>query len=103
MSRARLSASELETAMTQLPAWELREGQLHRELRFASFIEAFGFMTQVALIAQAMDHHPAWLNVYDRLVIDLWTHDAGGLTVLDIKLAREIDELLARRPRAAQH
>jgi 4a-hydroxytetrahydrobiopterin dehydratase len=70
------------------------EGKLHRELRFADFVEAFGFMSRVALVAEAMGHHPEWRNVWNRVVIDLTTHDTGGLSTLDVELARRIDQLL---------
>ena len=76
--------------------WQWREGQLHLALRFADFVQAFGFMTQVALQAQQMDHHPDWRQVYNRVDITLWTHDAGGLTARDLALARCIGQ--AARP-----
>ncbi|MEO9174527.1 MAG: 4a-hydroxytetrahydrobiopterin dehydratase [Gaiellales bacterium] len=75
------------------PDWSVVDGMLHRELRFPSFIEAFGFMTRVALVAQSMDHHPEWSNVYGTVVIDLVTHSAGGITENDLDLSRAIDEL----------
>ncbi len=80
-----------------LPGWTLQGGKLHREFVFADFIEAFGFMTRVALCAQAMDHHPEWSNVYNRVRIDLTTHDAGGLTSRDVGLATRISALCAGR------
>ena len=76
-------------------AWSLADGKLHRELSFPSFIEAFGFMTRVALIAQSMDHHPEWSNVYGSVVIDLTTHSAGGITENDLELSNAIDELVS--------
>lgn len=75
------------------PGWELVDGKLHRELRFDSFVEAFSFMSAVALVAEKMDHHPAWSNVYDTVTIDLWSHDAGAVTDRDHELATRIDEL----------
>ena len=71
-------------------------GKLHRELRFPDFVRAFGFMTSVALVAESMNHHPEWSNVYGRVTIDLTTHDAGGITALDLELARRIYALAAR-------
>ena len=71
--------------------WEIIEGKLHREFQFADFIAAFGFMSQVALSAEAMNHHPEWFNVYNKVVVDLMTHDAGGITALDFKLARQME------------
>ena len=84
---------EYDEALAQLPGWSLQGGKLHREFRFADFVEAFGFMSRVALVAEAMDHHPEWSNVYARVVVDLTTHDAGGLTGLDLDLARRMSEL----------
>ncbi|MEB3201074.1 MAG: 4a-hydroxytetrahydrobiopterin dehydratase [Synechococcaceae cyanobacterium] len=75
----------------QLPGWTLQQGKLHRELRFADFSEAFAFMARVALAAEQLGHHPEWSNVWNRVTIALTTHDAGGLTELDLELARRID------------
>ena len=97
MSRARvLPEAEIREALAGLPGWELREGRLHRELRFRDFVEAFGFMSRVALLAERAGHHPDWSNVYNRVVLDLVTHDAGGVTDRDLALAREIEALLPR-------
>jgi 4a-hydroxytetrahydrobiopterin dehydratase len=89
----RLEETAIREALAALPAWSLAGGKLHRELRFPDFVHAFGFMSRVALVAEAMNHHPEWSNVYGRVVIDLVTHDAGGVTALDLALARRIDEL----------
>ena len=96
MAIAKLSDDELQTALTTLPSWSLVEGKLHRELRFESFVQAFSFMTAVALVAEKADHHPEWSNVYSRVVIDLTTHDSGGITANDVKLATAIDALARR-------
>lgn len=93
MAIARLEDGEVEARLRERSRWSLRDGKLHRELRFPSFVEAFGFMSQVALIAERMNHHPEWSNVYNRVVIDLTTHDAGGLSALDFELAEAIDAL----------
>jgi 4a-hydroxytetrahydrobiopterin dehydratase len=77
MQRNRLSASELAQALAERPGWSVCEGKLHRELSFPNFVAAFGFMSSVALVAERMNHHPEWSNVYGRVVIDLTTHDAG--------------------------
>jgi len=90
-----LSPEQIDALPQQLPAWSVVNGKLQRELRFADFNEAFGFMARVALIAEAMGHHPEWSNVWNRVVIDLTTHDTGGLSTLDLQLARRIDELVA--------
>ena len=87
----RLGDGELAAALRELPAWTLRDDKLHRELRFRDFSEAFGFMTRVALVAESMNHHPEWFNVWNRVVVDLSTHDAGGVTSLDLELARRMD------------
>ena len=81
----------------QLAAWSLKEGKLHRELRFANFSEAFGFMTRVALAAEQLNHHPEWSNVWNRVVINHTTHDCGGLSNLDLALAQRIDALAAQQ------
>ena len=90
---SKLSESELAAALAELPGWSIEAGKLHRELSFASFVEAFGFMSSAALVAERLDHHPEWFNVYNRVVVDLTTHDAGGLTSLDLQLARRMNEL----------
>ena len=89
-----LTASDLASLPVTLPNWQLVAGKLHRDLVFADFVEAFGFMTKVALVAEAMDHHPQWSNVWNRVSIDLITHDTGCLSNLDVELARRIDESL---------
>lgn len=94
MAAVRLSPEQISALATELPGWSLVNGKLHRDLRFADFNEAFGFMARVALIAEAMGHHPEWSNVWNRVVIDLTTHDAGGLSDLDVELARRIGSLL---------
>ena len=88
-----LSASDLASLDTTMPNWQLVAGRLHRDLVFADFVEAFAFMTKVALIAEAMGHHPQWTNVWNRVSIDLVTHDMGGLSNLDVQLAQRIDGL----------
>jgi len=74
--------------------WELVDGRLRRELKFADFSEAFGFMTRCALIAEKMDHHPNWSNVYDRVSIELFSHDVGEVTDRDVAFAVAVDALL---------
>ena len=92
-----LTREAAQAALQQLPEWTLAtDGRaMRRELVFADFKQAFGFMTQVALAAEQRDHHPDWRNVYNRLDISLSAHDAGGLTERDLSLARWIDEQLA--------
>ena len=88
-----LSASELDMALQELKSWSIEQGKLHRQFQFPSFVEAFGFMTSVALVAETMGHHPEWCNVYNRISVDLTTHDAGGITMNDIHLAHKMNEL----------
>ena len=82
-----LSEDEIRVRLEALPGWTLAGGKLHREFRFANFVEAFGFMASVALVAEKMDHHPEWSNVYATVAVDLTTHDADGVTTLDFELA----------------
>jgi 4a-hydroxytetrahydrobiopterin dehydratase len=91
-----LSNDELVHALKQLPDWHLHEGAIAKELTFADFVSAFGFMAQVALIAEKMNHHPDWSNSYNRVRVSLKTHDKGGLTELDIKLAGAIEKLMPK-------
>jgi len=94
---SKLDDSAIRDALTALPGWSYANGKLHRDLRFRDFVEAFGFLSSVALVAERMDHHPEWSNVYARVSIDLVTHDAGGVTELDLALARRISELARER------
>ena len=91
--RTRLSEEEIRTRLAEVPGWELRDGKLHREFRFEDFASAFVFMTALAFAAEAMNHHPEWFNVYNRVVIDLQTHDVSGLSALDFELAAKAGEL----------
>ena len=92
MSRPeKLSDDAVAAALENHPDWSIVDGKLHRELKFADFNEAFGFMARVALVAEAMNHHPEWFNVYSTVRIDLTTHDAGGISELDFALATKID------------
>jgi len=95
MPRAKLSDEQIQEHLRALSGWRLEQEKLHRELSFPNFVRAFGFMTQVALVAERMNHHPEWSNVYARVVIDLTTHDVGGISELDFELARHIEALYA--------
>jgi 4a-hydroxytetrahydrobiopterin dehydratase len=88
-----LDQDALTSALADLTGWEVAEGKLHRELQFANFSEAFGFMARVALVAEKLDHHPDWSNSWNRVVIDVVSHDAGGITDGCVELARRISEL----------
>ena len=94
MSTAKLSPAELEAELAGVPGWSLDQHKLFRQFVFGDFVEAFGFMSRVALLAESMDHHPEWSNVYNRVDIHLTSHDAGGITERDFTLARKIDKLL---------
>ena len=91
----KLSSADRDAALGSLSGWRYDAGAdaITREFKFKDFSEAFGFMTRVALLAQAADHHPEWSNVYNKVTITLSTHSAGGLTEKDVKLAGEIDGL----------
>ena len=86
-----LTDAEREAARAELPDWTFSQDRIARSFRFADFAEAFAFMTRVALAAEKADHHPDWSNSWNRVDIALSTHSAGGLTALDIALARTID------------
>ena len=88
-----LSMKDVAGLNTSLPHWQVETDRLKRDWRFKDFSEAFAFMTRVALLAEAMQHHPNWSNVYNRVSIELTTHDLGGLSDLDVQLARSIDAL----------
>ena len=89
----KLGKDELRDAVGKLSGWSLENDKLHREFRFQDFNEAFGFMARVALIAESMEHHPEWFNVWSRVVVDLSTHDAGGVTSLDVELAKKMNDI----------
>lgn len=88
----RFSESQLQDVMAELPGWTVREEKLYRQFKFKDFVSAFGFMSQVAILAEKMDHHPEWFNVYNRVDIELTTHDLGGISMRDITLAKQIDD-----------
>ena len=92
-SRRPLDDSQLEEALRTLSGWTVKDGKLHREFIFSDFSEAFGFMTRCALAAEAMNHHPEWFNVWNRVVVDLSTHDLGGLSTWDVRLAETMEGL----------
>ena len=86
-----LSDEQIEQFLIELAEWRIKDEKLFRVLRFKDFNKAIEFMNQVAITAEAMDHHPEWSNVYNKIEIYLVTHSEGGITQLDIDLAREID------------
>ena len=88
-----LTQNELSNALAGLKDWQIIDGKLHRDLKFKSFVEAFGFMSSIAIVAESQGHHPEWFNVYNRVTIDLVTHDAGGITNKDTELASIFNKL----------
>ena len=93
---AKLSPERISSELASLPEWAVADGKLHREFRFPDFTHAFGFMAAVATIAEKMDHHPDWLNIYNRVIVNLVTHDASGITTLDFQLAAAMERLAQR-------
>ena len=93
MAPKKLPVTKIRAALARLPGWTLVRGKLHREYRFADFIHAFGFMATAAVMIEALAHHPEWSNVYNRVTVDLTTHDAGGVTAKDVKLAAKLEEI----------
>ena len=90
----RLEDDEAEARLAEIPGWGLTEGNLHRELEFRNFVEAFGFMAMVALEAEKLNHHPNWSNVWNRVVIDISSHDEGGITERCFALAAAVNKAL---------
>ena len=89
-----LDDDALAAALAELPAWAMRDGALHRELVFADFSEAFGFLTRLALVAERLDHHPDWSNSWNRVVIDIVSHASAGVTARCVDLAKAADALV---------
>jgi 4a-hydroxytetrahydrobiopterin dehydratase len=95
MATRKLDTDEIARLLAQLPGWTVEAGKLHREYRFTNFVEAFGMMTSVALVAERMNHHPEWFNVWNTVRVDLTTHDAGGITANDFELAEAMERIAA--------
>ena len=95
----KLEEAEIEAALTGLEGWTVENGKLHQEYRFPTFVEAFSFMTGGALVAESMNHHPEWFNVYHTVRIDLVTHDVQGISNRDVEMARRFDRLARSRGR----
>jgi len=91
---ARLSAKQIDARLSTLSGWRGAKGKLHRAFTFADFSEAFAFMARAALAAEKLNHHPDWSNAWNKVTVDLSTHDAGGITELDFKLAAEMNRIL---------
>jgi 4a-hydroxytetrahydrobiopterin dehydratase len=93
MAAKPLTPGQIDGLATDLPHWSRDGNRLCREFRFSDFSEAFGFMSRVALAAEQLGHHPEWSNVWNRVTIALTTHDTGGLSNLDVELARRVDAI----------
>lgn len=92
----KLTDQELTSALAALPGWSVTAGKLHRGYQFPDFIHAFGFMATAAIAIEKMNHHPEWSNVWNKVEVDLTTHDSGGITIRDLELARTLDSLASR-------
>ena len=94
-TKSKMEEPEIEAALEKLDGWVVGEaGRLVKEFQFHDFVDAFGFMTRAALIAEKMEHHPEWVNVYNRVSVGLYTHDAKGITLSDVQLANAMDGLV---------
>ena len=93
-----LTLKELQDSSHLIPDWEILNSRLRKTFKFQNFIEAFGFMTKVAIISESACHHPEWKNTYSEVTIDLTTHELNGITNLDLKLAKSIDGLMKNKP-----
>ena len=93
MGVQKLSEQEIAAELTKLTGWSIQQGKLHRAFQCKDFVQAFGFMTSVALAAEAMRHHPDWSNSWNKVIVDLTTHSIGGLSKLDFELAGKIERI----------
>jgi 4a-hydroxytetrahydrobiopterin dehydratase len=93
MPAKKLSDAEVRALLPKLPGWKIVDGKLHQEYKCKDFVAAFGNMTRVALVAEAMNHHPEWFNVWNKVVIDLTTHSVKGISDYDFVLAEKIDDI----------
>ena len=93
MSLTKLTDEEINNELGNLSGWSVKDGKLHKDFQFESFNQAFGFMTRASMEIEKMNHHPEWFNVYNRLTVELTTHDAGGITENDIVLAKILNSL----------
>lgn len=94
--RRKCTEAEVESGLRELVDWQVVDGKLRRELGFKDFMQAFSFMTAIALYAESQNHHPEWFNVYNRLVIELSTHDVGGISPFDFDFAKHVDAQYSR-------
>ena len=90
----RLSESDIDEELKKISGWNVKDNKLHKEFQFDNFNQAFGFMTRAAMEIEKMNHHPEWFNVYNRITVDLTTHESGGITNNDVNLAKILNSLL---------
>ncbi|MGB9003824.1 MAG: 4a-hydroxytetrahydrobiopterin dehydratase [Nitrosotalea sp.] len=93
MALAKLTEEQIQKELANLQGWSVANGKLHKDFVFTDFIEAFGFMSRAAIHIEKMNHHPEWFNVYNKIKVELVTHDAGGITQNDINLAKTLNSL----------
>ena len=96
MTITKASDKQIKEFIDQHPVWKIKDNKLHRKFVFKNFVEAFGFMTQVALIAERTNHHPEWFNVYKTVIVDLTTHEANGITERDFALAKAMNVIFEK-------
>lgn len=96
MAAHKLTESEIEQALPKLAGWTLKDGKLHREYKFADFAHAVGFIVTSAIGIEKLNHHPEWFNVYNRVTVDLTTHDSGGITHKDVELAQMLEKIAVK-------
>ncbi|HEU04285.1 hypothetical protein LCGC14_1205180 [marine sediment metagenome] len=94
MAPEKLSSDEIENELKSLDGWSVVNGKLHKDFQFDDFNQAFGFMARASMHIEKMNHHPEWFNVYNKLSVDLMTHDAGGITQNDVNLAKILNSLV---------
>ncbi len=94
MAPEKLSSDEIENELKSLDGWSVVNGKLHKDFQFDDFNQAFGFMARASMHIEKMNHHPEWFNVYNKLSVDLMTHDAGGITQNDVNLAKIFNSLV---------
>ena len=93
MVLSKLTEEQIKKELANLQGWSVANGKLHKDFVFADFVEAFGFMTKAAIHIEKMNHHPEWFNVYNKIKVELVTHDAGGITQNDVSLAKTLNSL----------
>ncbi len=94
MTIEKLSSEQIENELKNLDGWTVKNGKFHKDFQFDDFNQAFGFMTRAAMHIEKMNHHPEWFNVYNKLSVELMTHDAGGITQNDVSLAKILNSLV---------